>query len=492
MRSAYFSSLIVAAALSLFTAQQACAQNGAIHGISLSGLSQGGCLNLTGFTPPRYPGVPGRIPCEEFLQGTIATQGQRTNALSLPGELTANLPTTTYVDAFSNQFSQESANYRVIYGLGDDNYSEFVQDNALRTRSYYFSSSGLVNALNANPALLRALAHQQVVDGSSIGFQIEGGNFYLEVLKDAQRSIEITPIDPDNFNSLSDSTKNPYAIAWVTPSPGWTPHASIPAGIAFRSIYDQTLQRWRYFLDVDGSVVQTIGKYIVYFTLSETTGRLVQYQSQVEGLISRQIGRSLSATITIGYGIDQCVVESAIDVPTLEPLLGVYQAALNQVAKDMKKVNRLIRSEEGGSKARRLYTRQSRRIALAKEALALARALDMSARTIGIARLDQGAQTKLLIDLTMTARSVIAPGRNGSPWSVRRLLKAMKQLLLPRAPQSLSASKKKSANKTAKAFEGIIKAGDRELGSYLTSLSKLSDKIEQLRENTAQCGAVPL
>jgi hypothetical protein len=491
MRGSILSSILVAAALLLSTSHVH-AQSGAIHGMSLSGLSQGGCQNLTGFVPPRYPGLPGRIPCEEFVQGKVATQGQRATALSVPGDTTANLPSSAFTDAFNNSFTQETYNYRVAYGLENDNYSEFVQDSALRTRSYNFSAFGLVNALNANPALLRALAQQQVVDGSSIGFQIEGGNLYVEVLKNSLRSIEITPVDPDSFNSLNNPSKNPYSIAWVNPNPSWTPHASIPSGITFRSEFDQNLQRWRYFIDVDGSTLQTIGKYIVYFTLSETTGRLVQYQSQVEGLISRTIARSLSATITIGYGIDQCVAESIIDVPDLEPLLKVYGETLNRVATDMKKAKRLLRGEVKGSEGRRLYSRQLRRIEKAKENLAAARAADVQAHSIGIAGLDQGTQTKLILDLAATARSTIAPGRNGSPWSIRRLLKAMKQLLLPRAPQALSAKEKKSAKRTAKAFKGLIKAGDKELSVYLTKLKKMSDKIDLIRENTSQCGAIPL
>ena len=68
----------------------------------------------------------------------------------------------------------------------------------------------------------------------------------------------------------------------------------------------------------------------------------------------------------------------------------------------------------------------------------------------------------------------------------------MKQLLLPRAPQALSAKEKKSAKRTAKAFKGLIKAGDKELSVYLTKLKKMSDKIDLIRENTSQCGAIPL
>ena len=494
MRSTtYLGSFLVAAiGLLLSSNAPASAQSGAVHGLSLSGIAQGGCQNLTGFVPPRYPGFPGGIPCQEFLRGVVTIQGQRTNSLSPVGETVATLATTSFTDAFNNSFLQETTDSRVAYGAGNDNYSEFVQDSALRTRGYALYSSGLVNALNVNRSLPRAVAQQQVVDGTSIGFRIEGEKLYIEVLKDASQSIEIAPIDPDSFNDLTNPSRNPYTLGWINPSVSWTPHLSIPEGISFRSSFDQSVLRWRYFIDVNGPALQTIGKYIVFFSLTETKGRIVQYQSQVEGLITREIARSLTATMTIGYGIDQCVAQSVLDIPQMAPLLSVYEATIARTLKDLKKAKRLLRGEPKGSKGKRLFSRQERRIERARIRLSDARALDVKAQTIGIAALDQGAQTTLLLSLSDTAKRIISPGRNGSQESIRRLLKSMKLLLLPRAPEALNVKERKSANKTAKAFKSLIKSGDRALGAYITGVNRLSNKIDAIRENTAQCGAIPL
>src|SRR5690606_14305943 len=102
---------------------------------------------------------------------------------------------------------------------------------------------------------------------------------------------------------------NPYKLGWVNPSLTGTPHSSIPTGIFFNEYFDPSEGRWRYFLNVDGQYLASIGKYVVYFNLEDREPIAVTYKngSELGGVSTYRNKRYLRATLTVAYGIDQCI-----------------------------------------------------------------------------------------------------------------------------------------------------------------------------------------
>ena len=468
------------------------AQSGAVHGAALSALSGGGCQNLTGFTPPRYPGAPGKIPCTELIQGTTTFQAVSDGKSYAPGAINeASRTSSSYVDILGNTMIQNDLVGTISYGLGNDNYAEFLQDGAARVRYYSIEVPGLVNAVNINPDNAKALALQRIVDGMGIGYQIEGGRQLLEVPLGETRSFEIFPIDPDNLGGPVSLKQPPFIVTMMNPDRIYTPHNSNPLGVATRSVYDNGA--WHYYLDVNGAVLGKVGKWIVYLQIEEREPRVVQYQSSVEGLITSKTTRFLRTTLTIAHGVNQCAAQAGVALPSMEPLVAQHEILTKSVLKEYKRVIRLLNKQKAlprGGSLRLIGVNLRRAINTSTLKMAEARALDRAALTQNLGAMTETAQTETRLALSNAALKFTEAAVNvRALYSSRTLSRVLGSLqrLAPSIPGKLIKVVKGKPT-TSAALKKLMQSEDARQTEYQNGLSEVVIKLEDYRQNATRCG----
>ena len=476
----------------LILASVAQAQDGAVHGAALSALSGGGCQNLTGFTPPRYPGAPGKIPCTELIKATTTFQGVSDGKSYAPGAPNeATRQSSSYVDILGNTMIQNDVVGTISYGLGNDNYSEFLQDGAARVRYYSIEVPGLVNAVNVNPDNAKAIALQRVVDGMGIGYKIEGERQLLEVPLGELRSFEIFPIDPDNLGGPVNSKQPPYIVSLMNPDRIYTPHNSNPIGVAMRSIYKDGA--WHYYLDVNGALLEKVGKWIVEIQIEEREPRIVQYQSSVEGLITTKTTRFLRSTLTIAHGVNQCATQAGVALPSMEPLLVQHETLTRAVLKEYKRVLKVLQKQKvllRGSSFRHTVVNLRRAINTSTAKLAEARSLNQNALGQNIGAMSETQQTELRLGLSSAALKFTEAAVNVRALYSSRTLSRVLGSLQRSAPSIPGKLIKviKGKPTTSPALRTLMQAEDSLQSDYQNGLADVVIKLSEYRQNAARCG----
>ena len=468
------------------------AQNGAVHGAALSALSDGGCQNLTGATPPRYPGAPGKIPCTELIQATTTFQGASDGKSYAPGvQNEASRSSKSYVDILGNTMIQNDLVGTISYGLGNDNYSEFLQDGAARVRYYSIEVPGLVNAVNINPDNAKAIALQRVVDGMGIGYKIEGDRQLLEVPLGELRSFEIFPIDPDNLGGPLNLKQAPFIVSLMNPDRLYTPHNSNPIGVATRTLLKDGA--WHYYLDVNGALLEKVGKWIVEIQIEEREPRVVQYQSSVEGLITTRTTRFLRSTLTIAHGVNQCATQAGVALPSMEPLIAQHETLTRAVLKEYKRVLKILQKQKvllRGSSFRHTVVNLRRAINTSSAKLVEARAMDQAALAQNLGAMSETQQTEVRLGLSSTALKFTEAAVNVRALYSSRTLSRVLGSLQRSAPSIPGKLIKviKGKPTTSPALKKLMQSEDALQTTYQNSLSDVVVKLTEYRQNAARCG----
>lgn len=395
---------LFAASSFLLTLQPASAQYGSSVGTMISGTSGGGCQNLTGFTPPALPQppAPGRIPCSETMETTSTVQGDTIAEHQYPsGSFISAGGLSQHLDALGSQFSRETVTSAVSYGQGFEHYAEYAFDGVNRSRWFIVNVPDyLPSAINRNPDFPFARATAFVVDGRAISMEMADGRQYLEVNTGESKLFEILLNDPENPAALNNPFENPFTIDWVNPN-SQTPHSEIPGGVTFRADYDSAAGKWRYFLQVIGSQMPEAGRYAVHFAVRREQPVQVQYNSLTQGLLTWNEHQRLSATVTLAYGLDQCVIAGVLSAPSLQPHLQVYELGMKEVRRSLKIATKALGSSNSALSVIRRRVRDSGRY------LVTVRQLDADSQATDLARINPVAAQKMLEGLRAASNRLV-------------------------------------------------------------------------------------
>jgi len=476
------------------------AQPSSVHGAAIVGLEGGGCLNLTGtctdpLCPPDTPHLPadhspGKIPCKEYLRTAVTFQSLKDGKEYYVGKKIGDPLERKYADELGVEYIETAINSELVYGLGMEHYSEFNADSWYRTRWPSIKVPNLTEAINANPDYKAAYALLKVVDGSALKFTIENQNQILFVPKDQEKSFEIYIEDPSGFTNFSNPNRKPFQFVWVTPDKASTPHLSIPDGINLTSRFDSQANRWRYFIEASPGPrgLNVIGNYIVHFRIEETTPRRVQYCSLVEHLLTYDASRYIYATLTLAYGIDQCISQAGVKMPSMEPLLKTYEDFLTKTTAWRKKIMRrlkALRLMPFGSGLRMAAAQLKQKLSEGKAYLAEAREMNNQALATDLGKLSAAEQAVLVLNLKKEASLAVTSKR--SSFNMSLIAKHAKTMVPRKNARGKSGPGKPGIPRV---FRNFINQGFYQFEQYLAALDETQNKLEKLRQNQIECSQI--